>query len=187
MFEFQGHKFNYCDHPHNNTSVNERRVEVPLIGYFLDKYSDCVEIGAVSPYYFEGNHEVYDLTDSHPRSKSARAENIDISGLNLLSISTIEHCSVPDFFCSDDDSTVAPLILDNWMRGAKRYLISWPIGYAPFLDQHAMKNYDCKFIARRPYSSHDWKQVTLEDLTETDKIYGSFSCANAVLILENIF
>lgn len=187
MFKFQGKEFEYFHHPHNNTRINERTVELPLVEYFLDQYPDCIEIGAVSPYYFEGDHEVYDLTDSHPRSKSARAENIDVSNRNLLSISTLEHCGVPDAFCSDDDPTVAPTILNKWMSGAEKYLISWPMGYAPALDKHAIENYDCKFIARRPYPSHDWKQVSLENLTETDKIYGSFSCANAVLILSNIF
>jgi len=187
-FTFQGRTFNYFDHPHNHTRINERAVELPLVKYFLDKYPDCVEIGAVSPYYFEGEHEIYDLTDSHVRSKSARAEDINVAGRNLLSISTIEHCQVPDTYCSDDDPTMAPAILDRWINTAKNYLISWPMGYAPFLDRSAVEKYDCKFISRRPQNSHNWEQVFgFDKLDENDKRYGSYHCASTVIVLENVF
>ena len=52
MFKFEGKEFEYFHHEHNRTRINERAVELPLVEYFLNEYPDCVEIGAVSPYYF---------------------------------------------------------------------------------------------------------------------------------------
>lgn len=186
-FTFQGHTFNYFDHPHNNTKINERAVELPLVKYFLDKYPDCVEIGAVSPYYFDGTHEIYDLTDDHPRSKKINAKDVNVGMKNILSCSTIEHCGVRDGFNSIEDIELAPALLDYWVNESDKYLITWPAGYCKWLDIHASENYDCKFIVRRPFPSHEWKEVSPEELNTNDLVYGNFSCANGVIILENVF
>ena len=188
MFKFEGKEFEYVHHEHNRTRINERAVELPLVEYFLNEYPDCVEIGAVSPYYFEGRHLIYDLTDNHPRSAKKDAIEVSVYDQALLSVSTIEH--IGHDFGDIKDEMKAIRLLDKWLAQSGPYLITWPLGFNLFLDQMLFENHKIlnpKFVARRPYPSHDWKQVSLEQLTETDKIYGSFSCANSIVVLSSIF
>lgn len=189
IFTFQGHTFEYFDHPHNRTRINERAVELPLVKYFLDQYpgQSTVEIGAVSPYYFEGKHQIYDLTDDHPRSQKKDALTVSVYDQALLSCSTLEHIGRADAFNSLDDRTIAPRLLQKWLDISGPYLITWPLGYHIELDQYAIENCNPKFLVRRPYPSHQWQQVSADELTETDKTYGTFSCANGIAILSHIF
>ena len=88
----------YFNHPHNQTIVNERCVEIPVALRFLDlfKSDDFVEVGAVLPHYIKSNHTVIDPIDNTSTNKDY-AENVDFSNKSVLSISTIEHIGRGDY------------------------------------------------------------------------------------------
>lgn len=163
-------------------------MELPLVEYFLDQYPDCIEIGAVSPYYFEGRHLIYDLTDDHPRSVKKDAIEVSVYDQALLSCSTIEH--IGHDFGDVKDEMKAIRLLDKWLAQSGPYLITWPMGFNKSLDAALFENHKIlnpKFIARRPYPSFKWKQVSIDELTDEDKTYGSFSCANSIVVIESVF
>lgn len=67
-------------------------LEVPLALWFVSQYGPSItEVGAVTPYYAEISHRVFDPYDKWEKCERKSAVEIEYSGLNLLSISTIEH------------------------------------------------------------------------------------------------
>ena len=105
--------------------ITERMVEVPLAQWFLQQYGpDVVEVGAVTPYYYpDVRHSVVDPGDSWDGCRKEDAHNLDYSGKNLLSISTVEHIGNPE------------LLLEKMFK-ADKWLITWAAGYKKSLDAH---------------------------------------------------
>ena len=78
----------YFNHPHNNTIINERAIEVVLALRYIEaiakgtSVSNLVEIGAVMPYYLGQErffHECVDPID--PKATvAATAETYDFKG-----------------------------------------------------------------------------------------------------------
>ncbi len=181
-FTFKDKEYEYVDRIHNATRDNERGVELALAKEFLETFNNVVEIGAVTPYYFpEYTHDVYDLTDRHPRAIEKDGRGIDATGKDVLSISTIEHFG----------SGAIPFIEDV-VRNAKTYLLTFPLGYDmehnKELNEYALKN--ARFMSRidpttrEDYPKDNWIEKT--DLAEVDKKYGTYQWANTIAIFTNI-
>lgn len=169
-FIYKGKEYEYVDLPHNTTRLNERSVELSLMRIFLEKFDSLTEIGAVSPYYFETyTHEVFDLTDNHPRSKKKDARKIDIKGRNVLSVSTVEHFG---------RGTVK--YIKKIIETCPNYLITFPLGYSEDkeLDAWALTN-KVRFIGRT--YGYEWGEKTVEDLNIK---YGP-RWANTIVVIEN--
>lgn len=133
---FSIYSHEYRDHPHNTTIRNERAVEVVLAERFLAEFNhpQVLEIGAVTPYYIERSHVVADPFDDHPRvTIKARAEEIDYTGRDVLSISTLEHIGESEGSARDG----AWPVVERLVRDCRNCLITWPVGLNPGLDQAA--------------------------------------------------
>jgi len=87
------------ENSYNNASNTERMVEIPLAEWFIKKYGNqsFMEIGAVSPYYFDISHHVFDITDPYEHCLKINVKDISYTNTRVLSISTIEHMGKKDY------------------------------------------------------------------------------------------
>lgn len=186
-FIFKDHIYSYYDHPYNNTRINERAVEVPISLNFLNQFSpNVVEVGCVTPYYIDAQHEIIDLVDDHPKSKKQDAVEFDYKNKNVLSISTIEHIGRGDYGIQEKEKNSAIELCKKIIDESLNYFITWPLGYNLILDEWAFTNVNGLFISRRDDNKYLWMEKTFNDLTIDNKVYGSFHCANSIIILTNL-
>ncbi len=170
----------YFDHPHNETIINERCVEIPVALRFLDlfKDSDFIEIGAVLPYYIKSNHPVVDPIDRRSTIKEY-AENVDFSNKSVLSISTIEHIGRGDYHMQKVDG-LAQEVLSKIYNTSKACLISWAVGYNKPLDSYVKNSNEFNYIFQQRVEKDKW--VVSEETHNFDAQYGKpFHNGNAVL------
>ena len=153
----------------------------------MDNISNPVEIGCVSPYYFDTNHHIYDPTDPHPSSIKEYAQNVDIKGLNIVSISTIEHFDQNDYHSTNSGPATDPIIyIEHILKYANNYLITVPLGFNTKLTNYLLSEsaFDT-FLART--TDNEWLQKKQKELTQTDTIYNSYTYyANSICVIENI-
>jgi len=138
FFMFNNLRLNYIE-PFVNT---ERRFEIPLLKFFLEVFqyhTNIIEIGAVSPYCnnFPMRHDICDPTDPASNIKDF-AENLDYNGMNVISISTIEHIGRGDYMLEVRPYRCITVL--NKILESDNYLVTFPIGYNLLLDNY------CKFI-----------------------------------------
>lgn len=191
QFTYKNIKFNYCINAHNTRgSLTERVVEIPLLQYFLLKeYPETIEIGCVSPYYQKVNHKIYDITDTHKSCCKKNAKNIDISGKNIVSISTIEHFDVENYGIPVDEHINSMNYILKVIKEASNYLITIPMGYNMSLTT-SLLNYGkdsdniVGFLTRR---GDHWEQQKIDQIRPDDLQYNTnIWYANAIIIIENI-
>ena len=117
----------------------ERMIEVPLGNWFINSRGPQItEVGAVTPYYYKTNHPVIDPNDTWPGCIKQKAEDLDYSDLNVLSISTIEHIYRGEYG-HPYNPEVAINVLKKMMQ-AKNWLITWAVGYHKQLDAYIENN-----------------------------------------------
>lgn len=176
----------YFNHPYNNTIRNERCVEIPIALRYLHEHPDCVEIGAVLPYYCIQNHVVIDPTD-YKATISSDAEDCDFTDKHVLSISTIEHLGTGDYGLRKDPQKCVRL-LEKITKEATSYLISFPLGFNTTLDKYIKLNiehYDAFAYIKQSDSPVAWCCVPKENKELWQYKYGSpYLSGNAVLFLE---
>ena len=187
IFTFQGKEYLYFDHPYNNTRINERTVEIPVSASFIEQFSEnLLEVGCVTPYYFQTLHKVIDLADEHPKSLKEDAVNFNYSGLNVLSISTIEHVGLGDYGIQKKEENAAIKLCQKIFSESSNYFITWPLGYNKILDLWAFENTSGLFISRQDDNKYLWRQKDFSELSTDNKEYGTFHCANSIIILTNL-
>jgi hypothetical protein len=186
----------YFDHPYNNTSVNERRVEVPLGQHFCNLFNDgslsFIEVGAVMPYYQEGyqQHHTIDLFDPHPDCIKLDALKENYTNGNVLSISTIEHIGTSDYGATPSDPHDAFKCLQKIISEAKHYLITWPAGYNVTLDDDLSKSNIPYIILERLDAENNWRQLPFQRghhiAVKRYKYSEPYTCGNAIVVITNV-
>lgn len=148
--------FVYCRQQYNEAFKNERSVEIPLGRYFLQKFNDTLEVGAVLPYYGNDSHTIIDLTDAHPKSQKFNALDYNYINRNVLSISTIEHMMKREYNNGSDEDSIN--FLKKVVSSAKNYLITWGVSYNEFLDEYIKNHTEIpRFILRRVNQNNEWE------------------------------
>lgn len=191
-FIFNNQKYSYFTKLDIRLKKTERIVELALLEQLLKLYGTnkkIVEIGCVSPYYFETEHPVYDIQDPHPKNIKANAKNIDFNNKYLLSISTIEHFDINGYNI-DQNEFLDPIIwLTKAMSHSDGYFITFPLGFNKRLDSYILLNQieNTTFLSRLNYSNV-WIQKNINILTDIDKSYDfTFTtCANSIAIIQNL-
>jgi hypothetical protein len=181
-------QLDYFYHPYNETSQNERKIEIPLGLKFLELVNNnCIEVGCVMPYYFNVQHKVIDLYDSHPSAQKVDALSYDYTNQNCLSISTIEHFgeifndsnNLGRYFDRDLSFKGLNLIIEK----VNKYLISFPIGLNLSLDE-SVKNSKLFFLILKRDLNNNWH---VDKTNSFDYKYGvPFPFANAICVLTNL-
>lgn len=91
-FEWWGRVLTYCNNPYNNSRLNERAVEIPIVQSWLsDRSGHGLEVGNVLSHYGVDGHRVVDLTEN-----AQGVDNIDVFKIEgkydwIIAISTLEH------------------------------------------------------------------------------------------------
>jgi hypothetical protein len=115
--------------PYNSPNNNERKAELPIMFWFMESYSDnLIEIGEVSDFYRPAEHTIYDLVNQRETTIVMDAFDIDYTGKNVISVSTIEHVGFGDYGHNKEEGKAIRL-LKKIMSQAKNYLITFPIGF----------------------------------------------------------
>jgi predicted O-methyltransferase YrrM len=169
---------------YNDPETNERKAELPVAFWFINKFEDdVIEIGEVTDFYIDARHTVYDLCTERPTTIKRDAFDVDYTGRNVLSISTVEHVGFGDYGQPKVPHQAIKL-LKKMVSEAANYLISFPIGYNLELEQD-MKDAGIDYsIIERSLTNH-WTHVDHKDLSKYK--YGSPQYAgNAIAIITNL-
>ena len=188
MFKINNTVFEYFYHLYNDTKNNERCVEVPIGFYFLDMFenSSIIEIGAVMPYYSSVTfHRVYDIIDSYENCIRDDLTKINFSfyGLNVLSISTIEHIGKGDYGLEVNDE-IGINFLKKIINESKNYLITFPWGYNKNFDSKILQN-NIDFILIKRISEFEWKIDDTKDISNI-QYNNPYSYGNSVILITNL-
>ena len=196
----------YLDHSYNQTLKNERCIEVPLGVRWVESLtntSNLIEVGAVLPYYQSTDHKVVDLYDEKA-TLNADVMDVDYTGMNVLSISTIEHIGTNDYtegWGGVTDRTVvdenaAILALNKILDECESCFITIPLGYNAPLDKWLKENVhllNCfPYEKIQHYDKTAWPpalspvwEFMIEDEEAFDAVYFSpYPSANVVLVIQ---
>jgi len=179
----------YFDHPYNQTLFNERCVEVALALKFIEEHPDFIEVGAVLPYYGYASNLVIDPFDPKG-TDTRRIIECDVTGKNVISISTLEHIGVEEYGNEVLSDTEAIESLKQIIDQAENYFITIPIGYNHKLDEQLLElleDLKCYGVIRVPRESArvpNWKKIY--PVTHLRyKYHSPYPFANFVLIITN--
>lgn len=190
-FTFNNHTIKYYTKIRESLIKTERIVELALVQTLFEKYKvydKIIEIGCVSPYYFDISHTVFDIQDSHPLNIQKNAKDVDVKNKLVLSISTVEHFNVHNYNISESDFINPTNWIINTINSSDGYLITFPLGFNNALDLDILSSdINTQFLSRIDNSNY-WIQKTKNQLTLKDKLYDfTFTkCANSVAIIQNL-
>lgn len=176
--------FPYFRHIYNDAGLNERTVEIPLGEFFINNFGYGVtEVGAVMGYYGFNCGEVIDSHDTLPGVIKANAVfDIDYSGKNILSISTVEHFKADEYSNSSNEDSI--VFLNKIVSCAKNYLITWPLNYNVFLDEYVKNSNFSYFIMKRVSADNKWVK---DEFKSFSHLYDSpFPKANGICCVTNL-
>lgn len=183
----------YGNHPHNDPGSNERAIELPIAGHFMRHCGiddNFVEIGEVTPFYAAPEHKVIDLNPARQETIKANIFDVDLTGKNVLSISTVEHVGTSDYAVIGDvqkiDENGGWSAVKKIVDQANKYLITFPIGWNLNLDQLVKLNLekDDFRVMVRIHKNNIWAEDGARRITYR---YGyPFQHANAVCVVTNI-
>jgi hypothetical protein len=182
-FEYFFHHFN-CGFPGKRRT--ERTVELALADFWLEKVSNAWEIGAVTPYYWNGRiKEIIDPSDNHPNvTQRCSLFDVDFSDQNVISISTLEHVG-ENFYGLNEEATPAKAI-KKIVKESNLMLATCPIGWNKQLDdfvfgEEIIDLCKIRFLVRN--RDETWSPA-LKD--EANRPYGGrkVDWANSLAILE---
>jgi len=176
LFLFNNKLYNYYFRDYNNTSVNERKVEIPIIIDYIRKWpgAQILEVGNVLSHYFV--NVCHDIVDKDEEAE--HVINIDIvdyapeKKYNLIvSISTLEHVG---FEGDDGQYQWTPGHVQKAFSNLKALLepggelvFSVPLGYHHELDEVLESNEiglsEC-YVLENHIKNNIWKQVSFKSI-----------------------
>ena len=164
---------------HNDPYATERMIEIPIGRWFLNKYGPKIlEIGAVLPYYQEVTHDVLDPYDKWPKCIRKGVNDVSYEGLNVLSISTIEHVGHDEYNQVKNPKDAQEAI--DRIRKADTYLVTWAAAYHSELDNYIINSSDVIKIKRTAFQK--WEVVN--DLSGV-KFMSPWHCGNGLYVVTN--
>ena len=140
-FHYGDRDYPYFSHHYNcgwpAAYATERTVELALADDWLTRTdaTKVVEVGAVTPYYWPGRvSRIIDPADNHTQVTDRVPMNqIDLTGLDVLCVSTLEHFGKADYGLASDDSLLHAA-LEQLSAQARTLLATVPYGYNPVAD-----------------------------------------------------
>ena len=129
----------------------------------------------------------HDLLDRHPANtpKDLRDLTDEDYQTNILSVSTIEHINMDDLGIKQNAITAMD-VLSRIRTNAKKYFVTFPLGYNAKLDQYVFASIpEALFVTRREDDQNDWKIIGKTDLSDAQKKYGGYCGANTFCVISN--
>lgn len=138
-FSWNGIQLKYFDHPYNETARNMRRVEIPIVRWFIRQYGGAhiLEVGNVLSHYGPVGWPVVDLREGPIREDVMKWRPKHVQPVDLLiSISTIEHIGFGKFAGVTAPTTPADVMRQLWsfLAPGGRAIVTAPTAYNPALD-----------------------------------------------------
>jgi len=161
---------------YNQPGNNERKVELPIGTWFLDKFNhDVVEIGEVTNSHIPVTHTVYDLRNEMPGTIVQDARELDYKKKNVLSISTVEHVGEGDLE-----------LIQRIQKESKNHLITFPVGFNRELEAKLVESgIEYSVIVRSTDALNTWKQTDNKDLSLYN-YNNPFYAGNAIVVITNL-
>ena len=195
LFLFNDKLYNYYFAAYNNTILNEREIEIPIIADYLSKNpaENILEIGNVLSHYFANvQHDVLDRDE-----KGDNVINKDIvtytskKKYNLIvSISTMEHVGM-------EGDGVYKLIrgevekgfnsVQNLLARKGKFIFTVPLYFNPEMDElirSGLLSFDETYCMERSMTDHTWTQV---DFSEVKKLPWNNFVQNVVDAEEQVY
>lgn len=189
-FKFNGKVLHCFYHPYNNTSKNERFIELPIVIERMKAYSktrkEILEIGNVISHYYSLPHVVVDKYESGKNILNIDAEKFNLGKKFdlIVSVSTLEHVGW-------DEEPQNPEKIFTVIKNIRKNLaiegeavITLPIGYNNAMDEMLKKDilkFDKEIYLKRITKENKWAETSKKDAL--NKKYGEpFQNANAILI-----
>lgn len=185
-------ELNYLISDYNNSSLNERTVEIPIALDFLMQKNpaEILEVGNVLNHYVDVQHDVVDKYEKELDviNEDAAYFRTDKRYDLVISISTIEHIGYDEDKKEYGKALRTIRNLKSLLSPGGKILITVPLGYNPEIDSivknHSEEFSDIHFLKRMSIMNH-WKEVTVEEALNTR--YGDkYFCANAIAILTHV-
>lgn len=213
-FYFDSTKLQYFFHSYNNFRLTCRCIEIPIIKYYLNKFShnNVLEIGNVTKHYYDEfkNFNKKDTVDKFEIAYDVI--NVDIKDFKIdnkydfiYSISTFEHMDSdggrnPDFvpveselFSSHALENINRVINDLLLDGGK-FILTFPLGYCNCeIDKSLYNKEYTRFNAKnvnlyffKQINELTWKQVDVEveQLTKEKPIYSPEDYMVYIVVME---
>lgn len=138
-FLWNHHRLYYFDHSYNHTSLNMRRVEVPIARWFLAQApagARVLEFGNVLAHYGPVSWPVLDLHEKGAINRDVMAWTPKEPYDYLVSISTAEHVGFGRYARPgvQVDPVDVLLRLRDFLSIGGQMLATMPLRYNPFLD-----------------------------------------------------
>ena len=128
-------------------------------------------------------HTVYDYGPQQGSTIRMDASDIDYTGKNVLSISTIEHVGNGDYgFPKEPHKAIE--ILKKMVNDSKNHLISFPVGANRELEEDIIKEGINYFIIERS-PVNTWHQVISKDFKQYRYNYPQYA-GNAIAVVTNL-
>lgn len=182
-FKYFFHHFN-CGFPGKRRT--ERTVELALADFWLGEVSDVWEVGAVTPYYWTRRlKEIIDPSDDHPNvTQRCSLFDVDFSGQNVLSVSTIEHVGENSYGLNEE--ATPEKAIKKLAEESNLMLLTCPIGWNKKLDdfvfgEEILNLCKVRFLARN--RDDTWSPASKDN---ANRPYGGrkVDWANSLVILE---
>lgn len=192
-FKFGDETIPYLDHPHNNTAINERRVEIPIALSFLagmikvDPEVTILEVGNVLRNY--DRTLKMQVIDKYEKAKGV--VNIDVQDLPpdmgpfnvIMSVSTLEHIGTDDPPHIPARAKLAIDRLYGLLAPGGCLFFTIPVGYNADLDERLFGGelVEHLFALKRISKDNRWEQVNPKEVRKVK--YGEpYNNGNAILI-----
>jgi len=210
-FYFDSTKLQYFFHSYNNFRLTCRCIEIPIIKYYLNKFShnNVLEIGNVTKHYYDEfkNFNKKDTVDKFEIAYDVI--NVDIKDFKIdnnydfiYSISTFEHMDSdggrnPDFvpieselFSSYAFKNINRVINDLLLDGGK-FILTFPLGYCNCeIDKSLYNKEYTRFNAKnvnlyffKQINELTWKQVDVE-VEQLDKEKPKYPSVTYIVVME---
>jgi hypothetical protein len=197
-FVFRRRKYKYFYSLYNTTWRNERAIEIPIILQVLkEKQGEVLEIGNVLSHYFEFKH---DIVDKYEIAKGVMTQDVTEIKTSkkydlIISISTLEHIGWDEnpfnhqVVNNPGKILHALAALRNLLKLKGRIVVTFPIGYNPYLDNLLKKGklgFDERYLMKRAPKGNRWVEAGWEEVKNA-RFNRQVPTANAIVIglLEN--
>ena len=167
---------------YNEPARNERNIELPLAFWFIENFpNDLVEIGEVTPFYVNPEHPVYDLS-AELEERKRDLFDVDCAGKNVLSISTVEHVGFGDYGNTPEPHKAIEAV-KHLKKKAKKYLITFPVGYNRELEADLVKSRIKYFLMERD-EQNKWVMSHHKDMNKYE-YNNPYYAGNAICVISN--
>lgn len=160
-FTFNNQHLSYFCHFYNQTWMNERCIEIPLVMNFIKPGLEILEVGRVLDHYIQFPHDCVDKFEKG-------AQNIDVVDFKttkrydlIVTISTLEHVGW-DENRNPEKIHTAIQVLKSHLKPGGKLIATLPSGYNQNLDSDLLKGqqlFDEQYFFKQIFFGN-WMQTT---------------------------